>query len=247
MDKGQDIHSGHRMRMIEKLVKSQTILQDHELLEILLFSYIPRKNTNDIAHRLLRTFGSLENVINASVDKLMTVDGVGRKTATEIVLLGEIFSRINANRTDNSNTNVFSFENVKKEILSYFDNLNLEQFIVVLYDSKYRKITVLKFNDKDSNSVTADLSEIAKALAVNKPYCVIIAHSHPSGRALPSSIDDLSTVKFNILCSTHGVILSDHIIVAKNDVYSYFRENRLNYIRENFNIDNLLESIKEIE
>ncbi|MBR2384082.1 MAG: hypothetical protein IKA99_00560, partial [Clostridia bacterium] len=109
------------------------------------------------------------------------------------------------------------------------------------------KITTLKFEDKSINNVTADISEIAKAFAINKPSCVIIAHSHPSGKALPSKTDDLSTVKFNILCSTHGVVLSDHIIVAKNDVYSYFTTNRLNHIRQNYNIENLLESIKEIE
>ena len=70
------MHEGHRKRMYEKL-KNGDGLYDHEILEILLFNAIPRKNTNPVAHELIKTFGSLSGVFAAEPERLMTVDGVG--------------------------------------------------------------------------------------------------------------------------------------------------------------------------
>ena len=68
-------HDGHRHRIIEKL--DTGVLCEHELLEILLFNALPRRNTNDLAHRLLTAFGSIRGVFSASVEQLKLVDGVG--------------------------------------------------------------------------------------------------------------------------------------------------------------------------
>ena len=89
-----EIHAGHRDRMYDKLLNSPDSLSEHEYLEVLLFSFIPRKNTNPIAHKLLRTFGSLSGVFNASAKELMTVDGIGKSVATKIVAVGKIFQRV---------------------------------------------------------------------------------------------------------------------------------------------------------
>ena len=65
MSNKENLHAGHRERMIEKFLNNPQSFSDHELLEVLLFYAIPRRNTNDIAHRLLRTFGSIEKVFSA--------------------------------------------------------------------------------------------------------------------------------------------------------------------------------------
>ena len=67
------MHEGHRRRMYEKL-KNDSLLEDHELLEILLFNAFQRKNTNPIAHALLDRFGTLSGVFGADYNKLITVD-----------------------------------------------------------------------------------------------------------------------------------------------------------------------------
>ena len=69
-------HAGHRKRMITRLAEGT--LCDHEYLEMLLFYAIPRRNTNDIAHRLLARFGDLNGVLNAPMKALQEIDGVGR-------------------------------------------------------------------------------------------------------------------------------------------------------------------------
>ena len=82
----ENVHSGHRERIVDKFVAHPDSPSDHELLEILLFSFIPRKNTNDIAHNLLNRFGSIEKVFACSPTELITVEGIGKKTAERIIL-----------------------------------------------------------------------------------------------------------------------------------------------------------------
>jgi DNA repair protein RadC len=84
-------HSGHRKRIIAKLDKN--VLLEHELLEIFLFNAIPRRNTNDIAHRLLARFKSIRGVLDASVAELKTVEGVGENVAAYLVTAGAFFKK----------------------------------------------------------------------------------------------------------------------------------------------------------
>ena len=71
------MHEGHRERLISKLIANTDSLSSHEVLEILLFYSIPRKNTNGLAHKLLDTFGDLSGVFSANYDALIAVEGIG--------------------------------------------------------------------------------------------------------------------------------------------------------------------------
>ena len=84
-------HAGHRKRIIQKL-ETDTLL-DHELLEILLFSVLPRRNTNDLAHRLLNQFGSLHEVFSAPIEELTKVAGIGESIAAHIRCIGIIYKK----------------------------------------------------------------------------------------------------------------------------------------------------------
>lgn len=86
MAETKNVHSGHRKRMRERFMNGGfTNYQPHEVLEQLLFEAIPRSNTNVIAHLLLERFGSLDGVFRATKEELMTIHGIGEKSA-ELIL-----------------------------------------------------------------------------------------------------------------------------------------------------------------
>ena len=88
-DKEKNPHAGHRKRMREKFLQEMSLdsYPDHNILEMLLFHSIPRADTNELAHNLINTFGSLNGVFDAPYGALLNVDGVGEQTA---VLLSSV-------------------------------------------------------------------------------------------------------------------------------------------------------------
>ena len=82
----KDNHDGHRQRLLKRVEEED--LLEHELLEMLLFYVFKRRNTNDLAHRLLAKFGSIEALVSASMEELQSVEGIGKQTAQFFFLLG---------------------------------------------------------------------------------------------------------------------------------------------------------------
>lgn len=223
----ENLHQGHRARTMEKFLKYPDSLLDHELLEVLLFGLIPRVDTNKIAHNLLKTFGSLEVLFRASGKALMSVEGVGRATASHLKAIGEIYARI-FDREKKKNLRMGTVEQARNEIISTFDQIQHEEVLkVFLLDKKYGIITCLTFDNKRVDKVSISVAEVANAIALHKPAFIILAHNHPSDTLQPSPQDDLATKKVQILCDVHGATLLDHFIVGKSTIYSYHSSNRL--------------------
>ncbi|MBE5756346.1 MAG: hypothetical protein E7342_00960 [Clostridiales bacterium] len=236
--KDEGVHNGHRARMCERLFKNPNSFSDHELLEVLLYSVIKRRNTNDIAHKLLRTFGTLENLFEADAKSITLVSGVGDATAREIKVVGQILKKLKDKPI--KKPELFSFANKKESIIAEFKGEINEKFIMYLLNDKHELVSKLDFKDHNPSSVSADIPEIVKAIALNSPYFAIIAHNHPSKNLTPTEADDFTTGKLNVICSMHGVNLVDHIIVSDDDAYSYFISGRMGYIRKYFNFDRLV-------
>ena len=93
-NKVQSLHRGHRERMRKRfLAGGGKDLEDHELLELLLYYVIPRSDTNKLAHNLLREFGTLRDVMNADPARIEQVVGAGKATSTFISLLFAVKKR----------------------------------------------------------------------------------------------------------------------------------------------------------
>ncbi len=244
MSTKENLHAGHRARMINKLLSDADLLSDHELLEIMLFPFIPRKNTNDIAHRLLLTFGSISKVFSATVQELMSVEGIGKHTATGILVNSKIMHKV-FNSSKKSDTPKSSFVNVNNELVELFNGCIKEQTFVLLLDKNYRQITRLNFDNNELFNVKIDPKNLAYAFAINKPTHVIIAHNHLSGKAEPSNLDDLATARINELCKLHGVNLADHVIVSGKNTFSYFSSGRLADIKQKCSFDNYIQYLNQ--
>jgi len=237
MNVGENLHAGHRERMTNKLIKFPDALTDHEILEIALFSLIPRKDTNALAHSILNAFGSLDNVFHASADKLKLINGVGDRVAAGIIAMGVVSDRIAASRKPKIRAN--SFDAIKSALLNFYADKNEETFAMMCLDKNYKEIAIVTFTDNQKNSVSVEIPEILNAISIHKPTYALVAHNHISGNFTPSKADILTTKKLNIICELHSVRLVDHVIVSNGEAISLHNEGTFESILENASLNNL--------
>lgn len=228
------MHEGHRKRMICKLLSNDEVLTDHELLEILLFYAVPRKNVNGTAHNLLDTFGTLANVMSSDAAALMNVEGMGEKTAAFIVAIEKIYRRMQD--SPERLPQLISYDVCRKYLVDTFRGLTEEKFIALFLNKQGFLVMRKVFSSHSEFTVNIDLSELQKGIAAKKPHSVIIAHNHLSGSPSPSICDDETTEKLTAVLKLNGVILNDHIIVSGDDTYSYRTAGKIDKYRRNVNL-----------
>lgn len=238
-----NVHEGHRQRLTNKFLSSPESCYDHEILELLLFYAIPRKDTNELAHELIRKFGGLNNVFNASANQLKEIKGVGDKIATQIMLVGSIAKKLALNPKEK--VILSNPEQIRMLLYKDFLGARTESFVLVLLDKSFALKAKVVFSDDNPLQVRADIPEIVQALQIHRPTYAVIAHNHPSNRLEPSESDDFTTKKINILCELHDVVLSDHIIFAGKNIYSYKMEGKMEEIRKTVALNTLFDKIKE--
>ncbi len=221
------MHEGHRERMIKKLL-SDSELSDHELLEILLFYSIPRKNVNETAHEILNAFGDIRKVFNADEAALKSVNGVGERTAAFLVTIGKCMRICEEKSFDIPPK--FCYEDFKKPLIAAFKPFTEEKFAAFYLDASGNTMLRKIFSSHSSSFVEIDTRDLIKGVLLSKPKSVVICHNHLSGETKPSYSDDKATKQIHIALRLQGVNLVDHIIVSGEKTYSYNASGRLNNI-----------------
>lgn len=215
-----ETNEGHRQRLRDKFTNNGLdSFHDHEILELLLFYAIPRRNTNGIAHELIKTFGSLSDVLDAPVEKLKAVDGIGDNAATLLKLMPQIARRYSMSKG--------SFDNILDTtqrsgdyILPFFLSQRDEVVLLVCLDSKNKVLNAQIIHRGSVNSTDISLRKILETAFTYNATKVILAHNHPSGIALPST-EDINTTKYiRDALKILSIKLVDHIIVADGDYVS---------------------------
>ena len=228
--------------MAEKLSAGE-LLQEHERLEMLLFNAYPRRNTNPIAHKLLDAFGSVRGVLEADIKELVAIEGVGERVALYLKCVASCAKP--AYSTDAAEVflkNYGDFNNFTSKRLRAKTEEVLELYLL---ERNGRVKYIFSRNDFNAHGVSVQRDEIPSALAIVKPYGMLIAHNHLTGESRPSEQDDKFTSEMCVLCNLNGVTLYDHCIyAADNDVYSYFGSGRLDEIKAKYNLASLMNDRK---
>ena len=231
------MHEGHRERLLER-AKNSAELQDHELLEAILFRPIPRKNTNEIAHRLLAAFGSLHGVFSAGEGELALVEGVGKQTAQYLRCVAELFRRMSSEEIPKPDA--YNFHGFSAFIKSRFEGLNEEVLDLYCLDRADHILHTARFTSHDGSRVGVAMNELGGVLMTHCPYSIVVAHNHPAAPAAPSPADDEFTSQLQLLCSLNNIKLRDHIIAGRNGMFSYFTSGKLEEIESTYDVQNLL-------
>ena len=218
-NKKKNVHEGHRERMRNKYVnKGIEVFEQHEILEMLLFYAIPRKNTNDIAHRLLEACGSLSAVFDAPIDILMQ-QGLSYNAAVLLHMIPDLSRAYQCDKFDNEEK-IITDENIGKKMVHLFAGKNEECVYAFFLDAKGKEKYSGIISKGDASSAPLFSKDIVSIAARCKAVTVIIAHNHPSGVAFPSRADLEATADIADALDTIGIHLADHIIVADRDYIS---------------------------
>ena len=218
-------HSGHRQRLIEKI--ETFALCDHELLEALLFNAVPRQNTNELAHRLLSTFGGLEEILSTPIEQLESVDGVGRSIAAYLRVIGIIYQRVYDKNKSEKLPKKFNFKTFVPYVKRAYENMSVEVLDVYVLDDTGEIITKTRFSSAETGKVEIYTQQLMRVFFQYNPAGIVLVHNHPRGTGTPSPKDDYMTAHCQKVCADNGIVFCDHIICGQQGVYSYYLQERL--------------------
>lgn len=216
----KNLHKDHRQRVRSRyLSEGIGSMADHNIIELLLFYGIPYKDTNDIAHELAERFGDLNGVLDAPVEELMRVDGIGENAAALIHLTRDIAFKYNENKKQEKVT--LATEERFTEFLSLKYAGETREIVYMLFvDSHGKIVRCVKVCEGSPESVSVDNRLIVEAAVRNDAKDIILAHNHPKGFAVPSTADVRATKDAVPLLKSIGVNLIDHIIFADGECFS---------------------------
>ncbi len=217
---------GHRKRLKDKFLASNGIaVHDYELVELLLFQAIPRKDVKPLAKKLLEIFGGINELVNADRDKIMKIEGVTESVYFQLKLMKEVINRIFISAVINQHI-ISSWTALLDYLKFNMGSLKIEQFRVLFLNKKNALI-------KDEIMATGTIDqtpvyprEIVKKALFHDAGAIILVHNHPTGNTKPSKADVELTRQIVEACETINVDVHDHVIIGANDYYS-FKSNML--------------------
>ena len=220
------IHDGHRQRLKERYCK-EGLEHFHELqvLELLLFYCVKRGDTNPIAHALLERFKTLSGVLEADMHELMQVPGVGEHTAIFLRLMRDM-SRYYAVESVKDMKILSTIDECGAYLAPYFMKLQKETVFLLCLDAKCKLIVCEKIGEGSINSVNISIRKIVERALSCNATSVVLAHNHPSGLALPSGEDVLTTKRLGRALYAVDVTLVDHLVFADGDYVSLAQSGR---------------------
>ena len=219
--KEQPHHMGHRQRLRERFLKGGVqALQEYELLELVLFMAIPRRDVKPLAKELLKRFGSFSDLMNAAPEELMKVDGVSEGVATSLKIITA------------SAHHLMKTELMEQPVLSNWTRLmdycqatmaheTREHFRILFMNKKNELIA-----DEIQGSGTVDHTpayprEIMKRALELGATALILLHNHPSGDPKPSQADIDMTQQIMRAAEPLNILIHDHIIIARSGYTSF--------------------------
>lgn len=214
------IHEGHRQRLKERF-RSEGLdsFTDVQVLELALFYCIPRKDTNPIAHALLEHFGSLSQVLEASVEELQKVNGISENAAVYLSMLTQIGRYYLVDRSQRE-VILPTIDKCGAYLVPYFFGRPTETVFLLCLDAKCKVLCCREVGQGSVNSAGISVRKIVETALGANATTVVMAHNHPSGLALPSPEDIQTTRRVAAALQAVEVNLADHIVVADGDYVS---------------------------
>jgi len=220
-------NKGHRQRVRDRFVKGGLdVFADHEVLELLLYYAIPQKDTNKIAHRIHKEFGSLHAVFEARPKQIMARANVTENTAILLSLMSQIAVRYQSNKYNKKITFQNSQQMARYAIIPFI-NQTEECFYMMCLDNAFNLLGFEQLESGTIDKVELHPRRILDYALMNKASYVVLVHNHPSGSDKISQADIVATLSIMHQLSPFNIRVLDHIIALNDREYVSFAEQGL--------------------
>ena len=218
--KKSDIHKGHRQRLKEKYINNGIdSFKFHEILELLLFCPLHRKNTNEIGHELAKKFGdSFAEIFEASDERLKEVNGIGDEAVSHIRFLADITRLYNIDRAKKAEKDFVSLKIQEEFLTANYTGKRREEVFLITLNNRMERISCDLIYIGSVNSSKVDMNKMVKIALNNDAASVIVAHNHPNGRVDPSPEDIETTRRMEWIFDAISLKLIDHYVIADTKI-----------------------------
>ena len=217
----------HRKRLRDRfLTGGADALPDYEMLELVLFRAIPRRDVKPLARLLLETFGDFNRVISAPPQRLADINGVGEAVVTELKIVEAAAQRLARSRVMERHV-VSSWQQLIDYCHTTMAHRETEQFRVLYLDRKNILIADEAQSQGTVDHVPVYPREVVKRALELNASALILVHNHPSGDPTPSQDDIDMTAMIEAAARALGLTLHDHIIIGKSRELSFRSEGLL--------------------
>jgi len=208
-------HAGHRGRMRQRFLSDRDLsgFSEHELLEMVLYFCYTRADTNELAHKLLDRFGSLDAVMSSTPEELASTGIIGKRPAETVTILYSLAAYL---RRGGGAEPVDARDHIAvgKYIQSFFIGEEREKLLIFPLSSDLTIRNCILLGEGGRQNIRFNASEIAKKMLPLKQRSLIIAHNHPFSTSSPSANDVHSTNTLVSGLRAYGMTLEDHYIIG---------------------------------
>jgi len=211
----------HRKRLRERfMLGGAGAMPDYELLELVLFRAIPRRDVKPLARLLLDSFGDFNRVVSASKERLCAVPGVGDSVVQELKIIEAASHRLARARVMQTHV-ISSWDAILDYCHTTMAHRETEQFRILFLDRKNILIADEEQARGTVDHVPVYPREIVKRALELNASALILVHNHPSGDPTPSETDITMTEQINAAAQALGLVLHDHLIIGKSRELSF--------------------------
>jgi DNA repair protein RadC len=217
----------HRTRLRERfLAGGADAMPDYEMLELVLFRAIPRRDVKPLARLLIDTFGDFNRVMSASHARLAEINGVGDSVITELKIVEAASHRLARAKVMQRHI-ISSWDAVLDYCHTVMAHRETEQFRILFLDRKNVLIADEQQAEGTVDHVPVYPREVVKRALEHNASALILVHNHPSGDPTPSESDITMTQQIANAATALGITLHDHLIIGKSRELSFKSEGLL--------------------
>ncbi|MDF2232723.1 DNA repair protein RadC [Albimonas sp. CAU 1670] len=214
-------HVEHRRRLRERFMQGGAeAMPDYELLELVLFRAIPRRDVKPLAKRLLRAFGGFDETISAPPARLTEVQGVGDAVVQELKIVEAAAQRLAQARVLGRDA-LQSWDQLVAYCRTRIAREPVEQFRILYLDRKNLLIADEAQGRGTVDHVPVYPREVVRRALELQASALILAHNHPSGDPTPSQADVEMTARIVQACRAVNILVHDHVVIGRDRVASF--------------------------